>query len=417
MGRLLTGCLVACAMLPPAAWSQVPSRQQFTAGIDLSLVNTSGLESWTEGSVGKLRYDEDGLALSRAFLDYRGGVADTVDVAVAVEIYDDGLGSPLDVTEAYLEWRPVPSSANRYGIKAGAFYPRISFENTGPGWGSPYVLTSSTINTWVAEEVRTVGAEFSWTRRLSTPGVRHEFGVQMAAYVANDPTGALLTWKGWSAHDRQSRFSDRLPLPLLPQIQPGGVLESQAPYTTPFREVDHRIGYYINAEWRIGNRLQARAMRYDNRADPEAVRNGQYGWYTEFNHLGLKAALPGDVGLIAQWMGGTTVMGSPTGDIYPVDVEYDSRFVLLTRSFDAHRLSLRYENFHAGDRDMTPDDDNSEAGLAWTASWRYRFSDRLAVATEWLSIKTSRASWAYFDLGPTATEQQLQLSLLLRFAR
>ena len=129
-------------MLPPPAWSQAPSRQQVTAGIDLALVKTSGLESWTEGSVGKLRYDEDGLILSRAFLDYRAGLADTVDVSVAVEIYDDELGSPLDVTEAYLEWRPVPRSANRYRIKAGAFYPRISFENTEPGWGSPYVLNS-----------------------------------------------------------------------------------------------------------------------------------------------------------------------------------------------------------------------------------------------------------------------------------
>jgi hypothetical protein len=77
--------------------------------------------------------------------------------------------------------------------------------------------------------------------------------------------------------------------------------------------------------------------------------------------------------------------------VYPVDVDYDSGFLLLTRAFDRHRLSLRCDKFHTGDNDIVPDDDNRGAGLAWTLSFRYTVSERLAIAVEWFSIKTAAA--------------------------
>ena len=416
MVRLLT-TIVLTSWLAGISHAQDERRHHFTAGVDLNYVDISGLPSWTEGFVGKLRYEDDGFALGRAFLDYEGRVLDTVGINVAAEAYDDDLGPTVDVTEAFLEWRPVPRSPNRYRLKVGAFYPRISLENNDPGWGSPYVLNSSTINTWVAEELRTFGAELSWSRRPASLGGRHELGLQFAVFKANDPTGALLAWKGWSAHDRQSRFSDKLPLPPLPQLESGGMFEAQEPWLEPFVELDDRIGWYLNAEWRADGRFLARYMRYDNRADPTVIAGGQYAWYTEFDHFGVQASLPGDVGLIAQWMYGTTVMGGPTDGIYPVDVEYDSKFVLLTRRIDKHRFSLRYDNFEVTQNDSTPEDNNPEDGLVWTASYRYAVSDRVSLATEWLSIKTHRCAWVYYGIAPTATERQFQLSIMLRFSR
>ena len=130
--------------LPTAAQTESANRHRYTIGADISYVDTSSLKSWTEGFVGKLRFDEeiDGLVLSRAFVDYEGRVTDTLDAKIALEIYADDIGSPIDFTEAYLEWRPVPRSANRYRLKFGAFYPRISLENTDAGW------TSSSQATW-----------------------------------------------------------------------------------------------------------------------------------------------------------------------------------------------------------------------------------------------------------------------------
>lgn len=116
-------------------------------------------------------------------------------------------------------------------------------------------------------------------------------------------------------------------------------------------------------------------------------------------------------------MDGTTVMGPPSAGIYSGDVDYDSRFLLLTRTFDRHRLSLRYDTFHMADDAFVPDDDNGKAGLAWTLPYRYTVLDRLAVAAEWFSIKTSAAACPYFDLEPTATKTQWRLDALLSFSR
>jgi hypothetical protein len=379
--------------------AQTDSPHHVLFGVDISYVDTSGYSSWTEGSVGKLRFDDssDGLVLSRAFVDYEGRLSDTLNAKGALEIYDDDLGSPIDFTEAYLEWRPVPRSPNRYRLKMGA--------------------SSSTINTWVAEELRTFGAEFSITRRPQSLGGAHQFGLQVAAFRGNDPTGSLLAWKGWSAHDRQSRFGDELPLPPLPQIQPGMLFEAQDPYVAPFREVDDRTGFYINGEWQLGTRMLVRVMHYDNRADPVAFENGQYAWDTKFDHIGAQFTLPGDFALIAQWMTGSTVMGPVVDDAHMVDTEFDSKFVMLTRTFGKHRLSLRYDNFDITQNDDTDEDNNPEDGLVWTAAYQHDYSDRMSFAAEWLSIKTHHCGWVYYGLDPTATEKQLQLSVRFKFSK
>ena len=44
-------------------------------------------------------------------------------------------------------------------MKAGAFFPTISLENDDIGWTSPYTLSASAINTWIGEELRTIGTE------------------------------------------------------------------------------------------------------------------------------------------------------------------------------------------------------------------------------------------------------------------
>ncbi|MFP6815353.1 MAG: hypothetical protein VB949_06760, partial [Pseudomonadales bacterium] len=196
---------------PLAAISETPDRHDLRVAIDISYVDTKGLPSWTEGSVGKLRYDDgsDGLILSRAFVDYSLKLADTISASFAVEFYDDDLGGIADFTEAYVEWRPLPSSANRYRFKLGAFYPNISLENTGASWSSPYTMNLSAINTWVAEELRTVGAEASVSRRPDMFGGLHTFSLHGAVFWSNDPAGSLLAWKGWSLHESRLATSCR----------------------------------------------------------------------------------------------------------------------------------------------------------------------------------------------------------------
>ena len=400
-----------------AAAAETPDRYKLQTGIDVSYGDASGYQSWTEGFVGKLRYDDnnDGLMFSRAFADYEYQITDTFKAHAAVEAYDDDIGSTVDFTEAYVEWRPVPQSENRYRLKVGAFYPRISLENVAAGWSSPYTMSSSAINTWVAEELRTIGADLTWSRRPAMLGGAHTISLQGAVVVGNDPTGSLLAWKGWSAHDRQSRLGDELPLPPLPLIEPGELFEAQDPYVAPFREVDNEVGFYINGEWRFGSRLRVRAMHYDNRAVPTEIDDGQYAWKTKFEHIGAQYSLADGWALLFQWMSGSTVMGPVVNGAHLVDVEFDSKYLMLTKAYERHRFSMRYDKFDVTQNDDTDDDNNPEDGHIWTFAYFYDYSDKISFGAESLVIKTHRCGWQYYNIATTVTEKQLQFTARLRF--
>ena len=406
-----------CALAAPAFAQTEPSRYDFESGLDLSYVDANGNPSWLDGSAGKLRYDEhtDGLMLSRAWVDFHARLADTLDAHVAAVAYDDGIGSPIDLTEAYLEWRPLTDSANRYRVKVGAFYPRVSLENSGPAWTSPYTISSSAINTWVGEELRAYGAEFTVSRRPRALGGAHSFSLFGSMFYNNDTAGGLIAWKGWSVHDRQSRLGDEIPLPPVPQIQPGMWFDAQEPYITPSLEIDNTYGYYVGGEWLVNRRSLLRVMHYDNRTDPFGYEDGQFAWHTWFDSVGLQMTLPGDVGLFTQWMEGYTVWGTITNGAYAVDVEFTSYYLMLTKALDRQRISARFDHFSIDENDQIPLDDNTEDGHAWTLSYRFEVSPLVSLAAEWLAIKSKRPAWAYFGLPVDKTERQLQLSLQLRF--
>jgi len=417
MVRILTAAiLLVLAVAAHADDTAAPSRYSYTLGIDASIISASGHPSWVSGSAGKLRYDDesDGLTISHMFADYQLRIADTLNAIVVANIYNDDIDDSIDLTQAYIEWRPLTLSRTRYRLKVGGFYPRLSLENRGPAWTSPYTISSSAINTWIGEEIRIFGAELSVSRRLEVLGGAHTVSAFASAFRNNDPTGGLIAWKGWSLHDRQSRFGDTLPLPPLPQIQPDGFFRRQDPFFIPFQENDGDTGLYAGAEWQYQSRFQLRAMVYDNRADPMAITNRQYAWGTKFNHVGLQATLPGEIGLIAQWLNGYTVMGPNINGAHVVDNEYQSYFVLLTRAFDRQRIALRYDDFEISEDDQVPLDENAEDGHAWTLAYRYEFSDILAIAAEWLQVHSERPAWAYNNLSVRKTENQLQLSVQLR---
>jgi len=192
--KFQTPILLALASLTSAALAQSePARYGLDAGLEVSYIDASGHPSWLEGSAGKLRYDSDsdGLLLSRGFVDYGYRLTDTLTTSINAELYLEDFSSTLDLTEAYLQWRPIPKSANRYQLKVGVFYPRISLENSDYGWSSPYTLSSSAINTWVGEELRAYGAEFAVSRRPEALGGMHKFSLHASMFYNNDTAGGL----------------------------------------------------------------------------------------------------------------------------------------------------------------------------------------------------------------------------------
>ncbi len=369
---------------------------------------------WLNGGFGKLRYDETepSVTFDRLFIEYRGALTPTLLAHVVVDYMDDG-SSDFDIQEGYLEWRPVPRSSNRHRFKLGAFYPRLSLENIAPGWDTPFSISSSAINTWIAEEVKMLGAEWSLQRRLGSAGSPHEAGLFAAAFYANDPTGTLMSWKGWGLHDRQTRWNEQVPLPPLPQLQPGTRFsQSQAPWAEPFLEIDHAPGYFLGAEWRYAQRISIQAAAYDNQTDPLLVAERQWGWKTDFKHVAMQISLPWNLGLMAQWLTGRTIMGPVIGTgTRIVDNDFEAAYVMLTRMQNGHRITLRYDDFSVEDNDAFRMDDNNESGDALTLAYVYDHSDNLQIAVEWLQVDSDRPAREYIGLPSSSTETIVRAQL------
>lgn len=393
-------------------------RHVFEGAVDVSAIEVSSpFDTWLDQGEGKLRFSEDDglLGFSRAFLEYRGRLTSTVSARGVLNI-NDTKDRVLDLTEAFIEWRPVPRTPWRVRSRIGAFYPKLSLENVDAGWSSPYALSSSAINTWIGEELRTVGAEIRVSRILTQLPSSPELAFEGAMFYGNDPTGALLNWRGWSLHDRQTGLTSTLPLPEIPAIEPWEPVPDNSRGLEPFEEIDHKPGFYAGVEWRMGDSLRIKYVHYDNHGDPEATNGMDYAWQTRFDHIGLQFTLPGDIGVISQWMDGITRMGPDLGPWHVWDSGFDSRFLMLTRAFGPHRLSVRYDDFDVhpyNDPDMYT---NRDDGYAWMASWLYEWSEHVRLGAEYLAIATEhceiqQCAWVFNGLPQTSRQNQLQFTL------
>jgi hypothetical protein len=135
MGSLLMRSAVAAAIAAISAaapaWGE-SDRHEFYFDASAGYVAAStDLTAWTKGGFSKLRYDEDGFEAFRLFGEYHGRITPTLRARVVADYVDDA-SSGVGVTEAVVEWRPVPHSKNQQQVRFGAFYPSFSLENGDP---------------------------------------------------------------------------------------------------------------------------------------------------------------------------------------------------------------------------------------------------------------------------------------------
>jgi hypothetical protein len=227
----------------------------------------------------------------------------------------------------------------------------------------------------------------------------------------------LLFWRGWSLHDRQTRLGDELSIIPLP-------FTTSPQRLKPFMETDHRPGVYAGLEWRYARRALVQYARYDNRADPWSFRDGQWGWGTDFDHLAVQVGLPAELGLVSQWMEGTTewlTAALPNGTRLPmsehVHDRFSSQFLMLTRTLGTNqRLAVRYDTFEM-QRPASVPVLNSDEGHAWTLSYRIEPTERFSGGVEWLRIESARDLWPmFYNTAREQTEDQLRLQLSYRLA-
>ncbi len=378
--------------------------------LDLRYVASDATDSFLRGGFGLTRFDEQhkGAQLGRAFLEYRGRLLDTVNARVTLDAYGDGDKNPLDVSEAFLEWRPWPRNSWRWRIRAGAFYPPVSLENRAHGWNSEYSLSSSAINTWLGEEIRTIGAEANATWMGARLGHAVDVSLIGGVYGWNDPAGVLIFQRGWALHDRQTALFGGLP-----SLFPTGTSRHQLEL---FHEIDDRPGYYAGAQMvHPGRGLTLRALHYDNRGDPGISNGYEYAWRTRFDGVGLQLDLPADWTIIGQWMTGDTSVGPSADGRGLLIADFDAYFGLLSRRIGKHRLTLRYDDFYT---DMTRGAQlfpGYQDGDAVTVCYSYAHDRHWRLLAEASRIDSKAEQRKLVGLEEHAVEKTLQIAVRYAF--
>lgn len=401
-----------CILLSIAMAATAPLHaQDFKAHgyLDLRAVAAPGELAWHEGGTGKTRFgrgDDGFFATGLLSLGWQAtpSLYASADVQLLPEQRRD-----VDVLHAYVRWRPISTTPWRVSVKAGAFYPPVSMENEGVGWTSLWTLTPSAINSWVGEELRTIGLEANLEHR----GETGTFEAGAAVFRWNDPAGELLAARGWAMNDLTSGLRTVLREPdvhvALYGIEPPLLYE-------PFAETDKRIGWYAHARWHTAYGSELRALYYDNRTEPDSFdiygNRPIFGWHTRFWSLGARHET-GDWTLMAQAMAGSTGF-EPAKDLF-LATHFKAGFLMVAHRLGDWQPALRIDLFQSDQRPGRLAVPLDEHGNAFTAALNWRPRPTLRVTGEWLRIDSSRNQRRLAGLAARSVEQQLQLSVRLLF--
>jgi hypothetical protein len=385
-----------------AAGSAMAGDQLDVSGmLDVRWIHATGETSYLNGGTGALRFDPDheGIRLGRAFLAPRLRLTDTVTLHAVIDAYGDHDRNPVDLSEFWAEVRPFPASPLRWRARIGAFYMPVSLENRGPGWSDVYSITPSALNSWMGEEFRTIGAELEARWLGASTEYLGDFALVAAAYGWNDPAGVLIADRGFALSDRASTLFGGLGRP--PQ--------------TFYHEIDRKPGYYGGLSWRHHDRLEIRALRYDNKGDPGASTvAGGGAWRTRFSSFGARLEPNAHWTFIVQYVNGDTVIGSDADPYDQFRMTYHVAFGLASYERGPDRLTARFDDFGTHQLSGFYGLPSNESGHAWTGAWTRDLGEHWQLAAEWIRVWSRFPPRASFG-APALVESQVQIAMRFRF--
>ncbi|WP_262696213.1 porin [Kordiimonas aquimaris] len=383
---------------------------QLDAIVDVRGILTDDEVGIFDNGFGKVRFggDPDGsgsrqrIRFGEVALVGRLGFGDGF-TAVAHIQHNPDERAPLDIVEAYLRYKPVQLRAVQYGVRVGAFFPPVSFENEALAWGNKYTITNSAANTWIAEEVRPIGAEFTADYR----GEVLRAGIQATIFWGNDRVGDALGFRGFTLNDSKIGLFGDLPVASVEGLRLN--TENQ-----PFVETDGRPGFALGANVRQPGLGELRIYAYDNRADSTQVGSEGRLWRARFVNISAKPELENNWTLIGQFQFGTTRVQPTDDDTRFFGTNFSTGSVLLAKQLGSVQLATRIEYFDQNDPSTIGSFPLGENGWASTNSVRFRAGKNHVITAEYLHVSSDRAG------GPQNTpislnENLFQLSYQFRF--
>ena len=220
----------------------------------------------------------------------------------------------------------------------------------------------------------------------------------VGVFVATD--GALVAERGFALTDRPSTLF-------------GGL---GRPPVTFYHEIDRKPGYYGGLAWRHHDRLEIRALRYDNRADPgKSTTAGGGAWRTRFSSFGARLEPSAHWTFIAQYLDGFTVIGSGADPYDQFRMNYHVAFGLASFECDHERFTARFDHFGTNQTSGFYGPPVDQRGHAWTAAWTHELGRDWQTVAEWIHVGSRFSPRAEYGEQPSVVQSQVQIAVRHRF--
>lgn len=375
---------------------------------------TDSTVSWLDGGYGRFDHSASASNENDSFINMEAQVA--IDWNATENLlfhfqgaaYGEEAASSVEkagLIEAYARYQFIDDGTHALAASLGQKFFPTSLENIDDLWQSPYTLSYSAWNSWIAHEFRPIGLEFSYTHFLES-GSR--IGLRGSAFGGNDSSGAELAWGGWRVSNRITLLGEVLPLPDLITLRDGSnFAEQRDDGSKPFGpDLDDELGYALQLNY-ANETFKARVSHIDNQGD-EALWRGEYAWRTQFTVAGFEWQPNPDLTVVTEIADGSTRMGPANAG---VDVDFTAAYLLASYTRGSHRFTARYDDFDIQDRDGRPTN-NGEDGDGFTLAYFYSW-DAWRFGAEYTEINVSRP--AAFESGFDPSNDGQQLSFEIRY--
>jgi hypothetical protein len=273
-------------------------------------------------------------------------------------------------------------------LRGGLFWLSTSLENVDPLWNSRYTISYSALNSWIAQEVRPIGADIQFS-----PNFYVTMGA--TAFKGNDTMGSALAARGWTIGNRLSVYNEVI---------------AAVPDTTRAigPEIDKKFGDSERIRIQLPERALLQFTRIDNRAELLVRAAPEVPWRTKFNVIGAQIGTTGPTTVAAEWAYGSTALGFPGGSF---TMDFDTIYLLLSQKRGTSRWTARVERFTTNDHSRPPGDLSREHGSAFTLSWLHESSTSLRSGLEYVHVKGDRLAAP----DPRTSGSTISLELRYRF--
>jgi len=389
--------------------AQLYAQTQISGYSELRAATSSAAQSWQSGGSGALGtgdglHAETRLGLSFAPASSRWFFSLS---ALARADQDGNNGRNIGLLDAFVDYGDLGSDGFR--VRAGQAFAGTSRENIEAFWQTPYMLDLSALNSWIGEEFRPIGVEFSKRFTNKDSG---QFDLSASFYGGNDSGPALLAWRGFAIHNRLSVYGETLPLLPLPSLRAADQFGAQRrDGTQPFSaDLDGRVGYALRGRYASGSDTNLSVLLSDNRGDRDLHRGNEYAWATRFVVLGFDHALSSEWTVLGEVLRGRTQMGFAPGA--NVSFGFNAAYVLLSRRVDAWTISARLESFHIDERDNSIGELNRQNGQSAAFALLREWGD-WRFGAQWQTAQIRRPGNAEFSGDPA--QGGTQFTLLARY--